>query len=74
MKKYIFLGLLLLPLPAKSITWNEFWEPFNGNGICTKFVYREQYIPGNHWRPGYVRHWRERVRVPCWSARVDREW
>lgn len=74
MKKYTFLALLLLPIPVKAITWNKFWEPFNGSAVCTQVVYREQYVPGNYWRRGYVRHWRERVRVPCWNARVDREW
>jgi len=76
MKYFPFL-LLLLATPAQSITWNEFWKPFN-NGtyyhrpvyhypqrICTKYVYRETYVPGDRWNPGYVRSWRERVQVPC---------
>lgn len=71
--KYLILLLSFITLPASAITWNEFWEPFDGRvyykqPICTKVVYREEYIPGNRWNPGYVRHWKERVRVPCWSS------
>lgn len=71
MMKYIFLTALLLQLPAKAITWNEFWQPFDnriyvGTG-CTRVVYREQYVPGNYWRRGYVKHWKERIKVPCYS-------
>ena len=33
--------------------------------ICTKKVYREEYIPGDIHRPGYVRKWRDSFRVPC---------
>ena len=25
-------GVLLLSSPANAITWNEFWEPFDGDG------------------------------------------
>ena len=35
---------------------------------CFKNVYREQYVPGSYGRPGYVRRWNERQRVPCWSS------
>ena len=33
--------------------------------ICTKQVYREEYVPGNIYRPGYVRQWRDSYNVPC---------
>ena len=68
--KYLLLLLPFVTLPASAITWKEFWEPFEPRvyyrePICTEVVYREEYVPGNRWRPGYVRHWQERVRVPC---------
>jgi hypothetical protein len=28
-------------------------------------VYREEYVPGTYWSPGYTRRWTEVVRVPC---------
>jgi hypothetical protein len=30
---------------------------------CIKRIRREEYVPGNRWRPGYVRTWYEEV--PC---------
>ena len=32
---------------------------------CYKEVYREVYVPGNQYSPGYVKRYNERVRVPC---------
>ena len=32
---------------------------------CYKEVYREEYIPGTRERPGRVRRWTERKRIPC---------
>jgi hypothetical protein len=62
-------SLVLLTSPASAITWKEFWEPFNDRGyysypvrrysLCRREVYREQYIPGDRWNPGYVRRWIE---------------
>jgi hypothetical protein len=68
--KYLLLLLPFVTLPVNAITWKEFWEPFEQRvyyrePICTEVVYREEYVPGNRWNPGYVRTWRERVRVPC---------
>jgi hypothetical protein len=69
--KYLFPLLLLIPFPAQAITWEEFWRPlpyrqeYYHVPMCTRFVYREQYVPGDQWNPGYVRRWTDRVRVPC---------
>lgn len=73
--KFITLSFLLfLPVSAEAITWNEFWEPFKYErpyyhrtyvATCNRRVYREEYVPGTHWKPGYVRRWTEVVRVPC---------
>jgi hypothetical protein len=30
---------------------------------CVKRIRREEYVPGNRWRPGYVRTWYQEV--PC---------
>jgi uncharacterized protein YcfJ len=32
---------------------------------CYETIYREEYIPGTSQRPGRVKTFRERVRVPC---------
>jgi hypothetical protein len=74
MKKLLLLSPIFLPIPAQAITWGEFWEPFKTERVyiyerpmCNRRVYREQYIPGDRWNPGYVRSWYEWVRVPCYS-------
>jgi len=71
----IFLFVLMFPTQARSITWKEFWKPFDGhnhhhnyyrnynhgyyNQICTKRIYHTE---SNY---GYTRTWSEEVRVPC---------
>jgi hypothetical protein len=32
---------------------------------CYKTVYREEYVPGTMKKPGYVKSYKERVKVPC---------
>tara|TARA_Y100000004_G_scaffold45988_1_gene50450 strand:+ start:241 stop:705 length:465 start_codon:yes stop_codon:yes gene_type:complete len=32
---------------------------------CYKTVYREEYVPGTMRKPGYVKSYKERVKVPC---------
>ena len=32
---------------------------------CFKTVYREEYVPGTMNRPGYVKSYKERVKIPC---------
>lgn len=77
MKFLPFFLLFFLSTPSKAITWKEFWEPFNNGpyyyspssiyipSICSEEIYREEYVPGNQWSPGYVRRWKEIRRVPC---------
>ena len=67
-----FLLLSVIPMSAQAITWKEFWEPFRYErpyihqvSMCNRRVYREEYVRGDYWRPGYVRRWTEVVRVPC---------
>lgn len=67
MKILPFLLILFASTPSHAITWKEFWEPFRDNSypirryetICRREIYREQYIPGDRWNPGYVRRWIE---------------
>ena len=32
---------------------------------CFRYVYKEQYIPGNSMSPGYVKSYNEKVSIPC---------
>lgn len=67
---------LLIATPAKAITWNEFWEPFNEqpqkstypkrvNVVCKKEIYYEQYIQANSYSPGYIKRWVDIKQIPC---------
>jgi len=39
---------------------------------CFKTVYREEYVPGTMKNPGYVKSYKERVKVPCDDTTVER--
>ena len=39
---------------------------------CFKTVYREEYVPGTIRNPGYVKSYKEKVKVPCDNASVQR--
>ena len=36
---------------------------------CFRYEYREQYIPGNSFSPGYVKSYNEKVSIPCYRRR-----
>ena len=36
---------------------------------CFRYVYKEQYIPGNSISPGYVKSYNEKVSIPCYRHR-----
>ncbi len=67
---------LFLSAPAEALTWKEFWQPFveaynnpqyttKKEVTCFKRVYSEEYVQGNSSHPGYVRHYRRRIPIPC---------
>ena len=62
----------LIALTPISVSAAEVWE----NGIehqpgyaktrtCYKSVYKEEYVPGTEFDPGYVKSTKETVEVPC---------
>jgi hypothetical protein len=74
MKFLLLLPIVFTSIPSHAITWKEFWEPFDSEihvyqspPMCRRRVYREQYVPGTEWNPGYVRRWYDVVRQPCSS-------
>jgi hypothetical protein len=80
MKRLVLtLSTLLISTPVQAITWREFWEPFTHNDshhhyhyhheMCTERIVREQYVPGNRWRSGFVRTWTEWITIPCHERR-----
>ena len=51
---------------------HQVYEAHNGYAYekkCFRYVYREQYIPGNSMSPGYVKSYNEKVSIPCYGRR-----
>lgn len=77
-KLLLLLPLVLCPVPARALTWHQFWEPFTYKPyyyynpppvyyppVCTRRIDHAEYVPGNLWNPGYYRTWSEWIKVPC---------
>ena len=67
MKIFLYFFLLVSIPAAKALTWYEVWEPFvesaqnysrkrNRTETCYNVVRFEEYVPGNEWTSGFVRH------------------
>jgi hypothetical protein len=76
-KLFFLLPLVFIPSSVQAITWDQFWRPFTYDRpyyvrpyvpMCDRRVYREEYISGDYWNPGYVRRWSEIIRVPCYDT------
>ena len=60
-------GLLLIPFllfPAEALAGHRDYGSARGR-VCYKEVWREEYVPGNRHRRGYVRRWQETKEIPC---------
>ena len=54
--------LFVIATPAMA----DYYRPGGSQQTtCYRTEYREEYVPGTKDSPGYVRHYNERVRVPC---------
>ena len=70
MKELLLLCLLLSGCtPAVAA---EVWEDgsmrqsgYSKSRTCYRSEYREEYVPGTEFDPGYVKSWKETVEVPC---------
>ena len=64
---------MALLLMAATLTPTAALAGYRPGGVrerdCYKEVYREEYIPGTRERPGRVRRWTERKRIPCRNRR-----
>ena len=43
----------------------EYQKGYAYENRCFRYVYREQYIPGNSISPGYVKSYNEKISIPC---------
>ena len=71
MKKLLSL-LLLLPVGCTPAVAAEVWEDgtmrqsgYSKSRTCYKSEYKEEYVPGTEFDPGYVKSSKETVEVPC---------
>lgn len=67
-------GLLLIPfllLPTEALAGHRDHGSARGR-VCYKEVWREEYVPGNRNRRGYVRRWQETKEIPCRRRRRPR--
>jgi len=51
-------------------TSNSYQPGYSSSSTCTRKEYREEYIPGTSYRPGYVKSWHDEVEVPCNRTRT----
>ena len=70
MKRLLALLLLVAPTAAMAEHWGPLEEDYYDPGgsasrTCFKSEYKEQYIPGTEYIPGYVKSSKETVEVPC---------
>ena len=62
--RYLLIPLMLLAaLPVSAYDYSQ--PGGTRQTSCFRRVYREEYVPGTRSRPGYVRSYTEKVRVPC---------
>ena len=71
MKKLIAL-LLVVPMGCTPAVAAEVWEDgtmrqpgYSKTRTCYKSVYKEEYVPGTEFDPGYVKSSKETIEVPC---------
>lgn len=60
-------ALLVIPfllLPTEALAGHRHGDSARGR-TCYKEVWREEYVPGNRYRRGYVRRWQETKKIPC---------
>ena len=69
MKQLLIPLLLLGTLPAYA---RDYSQPGGTQQTsCYETIYREEYVPGTKNNPGYVRHYSERVSVPCEESQTN---
>ena len=69
--KRLISDLLALPLSwsiGEPLFAETTYQPgYSTSTQCFRDEYREEYVPGTQDKPGHVRHWTEKVEIPCRS-------
>ena len=64
MKNISALAAILLFSPT-AVVAGEYQRGYSHDRTCFRTEYREEYIPGTEYDPGYVKSWKETGEVPC---------
>ena len=72
MKLFLAAIIALTPTAAFAGGPNTSQPGWSHQEKCFKTVYREEYVPGTMKNPGYVKSYKERVKVPCDDTTVER--
>ncbi len=59
-------SILLTPLPSNADVYRF---GYTSEHSCFKTIYREEYVPGNEFSPGFVKYFKEQIEIPCTSQR-----
>ena len=69
--RLLFVSLLALTACTPAVA-AEVWEDgsmrqsgYSKSRTCYRSEYREEYVPGTEFDPGYVKSWKETLEVPC---------
>ena len=49
----------------------DYQPGYSASRTCFKTEYREEYVPGTEFDPGFVKSWKETVEVPCGTEVVE---
>ena len=49
----------------------DYQPGYSASRTCFKTEYREEYVPGTEFDPGYVKSWKETVEVTCGTEVVE---
>ena len=55
----------LLAFTPVAVLADEYQPGYSETRTCYRSEYREEYVPGTEFDPGYVKSWKETVEVPC---------
>ena len=51
---------------------DEYQPGYSSSRTCYREEYREEYVPGTSYDPGYVRSWQETIEYPCRRTNITR--
>lgn len=71
MKTLSTILLLTLSIPTNVMAEQIEYQPgYSSEENCYRYEYREEYIPGTSNNPGYVKSFREKVKISCKNGRA----